>query len=213
MSFKQHIFVERDLDVINIFRLNRSKVVSDFISVIKDGKKKGFDNFLINLSQLDGIFPNATVPIAGLLDRYKKEGLEFEYEKMPSNLSKTQMTNPQHYSKGTPNILNRVWKFTDHGEVGLIVDAYDAELRREDRFNEGTIKPITWSLNEVMDNVLIHSESDCGYVMGQIHKQSKNIAFTVYDGGQGIYNKFALLSVSNSQCIGCHYNGSERGSN
>lgn len=107
---------------------------------------------------------------------------------MPSNLSKTQMTNPQHYSKGTPNILNRVWKFTDHGEVGLIVDAYDAELRREDRFNEGTIKPITWSLNEVMDNVLIHSESDCGYVMGQIHKQSKNIAFTVYDGGQGIYN-------------------------
>lgn len=66
--------------------------------------------------------------------------------------------------------------------------AFGVELRKEDRFPEGTITSLMWSLNEVMDNVLIHSNSEYGYVMGQIHKSTKKIAFTVCDYGRGIFN-------------------------
>ena len=47
---------------------------------------------------------------------------------------------------------------------------------------------IEWALNEVMDNVIQHSNSSHGYVMGQLHTNRKYIAFTVFDTGQGIYN-------------------------
>lgn len=95
---------------------------------------------------------------------------------------------PHHYSETEKNILNRVWKFSDANEVGRIVDAFCAELRKEDRFGAGIITSLNWSLNEVLDNVFIHSEAGCGYVMGQIHQKNKQIAFTVYDGGIGIFN-------------------------
>jgi STAS-like domain of unknown function (DUF4325) len=39
-----------------------------------------------------------------------------------------------------------------------------------------------------MDNVLQHSKSSQGYIMGQIHKTTRHIALCIFDPGQGIYN-------------------------
>lgn len=41
-----------------------------------------------------------------------------------------------------------------------------------------------------MDNVIQHSGVEHGFVMGQHHKNTKHIAFTIFDLGQGIYNSF-----------------------
>ena len=63
-----------------------------------------------------------------------------------------------------------------------------------DEFEEGVLTSLDWSLNEVMDNVIQHSETNSGYIMGQIHRINKHIAFCIFDTGQGIYN-----SLKNSQ--------------
>lgn len=180
--------LERDMDVISVYRLDRSKVVSMFIDEIEKARNAGFDNFQIDLAHLKGFFPNVIVPLSGIIKYYKSQGIDFEFKSMDSALSKTNFINPSQYRDTEPYILNRVWEFTNASEVGAIVDAYELELRKEDRFSPGIIKSLTWSLNEVMDNVFIHSEAGSGYVMGQLHQKTKKVAFTIFDLGIGIYN-------------------------
>jgi hypothetical protein len=182
------VYVKRENDVVSIFSLNRAKAVSDFINAINSGIKAGYDNFLIDVSNIEGVFPNTVVPIAALIDSYRDEHIEFEYVRIPIALQLTNFNNPQLYDGDSSHILSRVWKFSQSCEISDIVDAFGVELRKEDRFPEGTISSLQWSLNEVMDNVLIHSNAGFGYVMGQIHKTTKKIAFTVCDYGRGIYN-------------------------
>lgn len=187
-------YVDRENDVIIIHGLNRAQAVSQFIIAVKDGIKAGYDNFLIEASNIEGVFPNTVVPIAALIDSFKKENIEFEYGRISNALQLTKFDNPRLFDGDSNHILSRVWRFSNSNEINNIVNAFSVELRKEDRFPEGTISSLQWSLNEVMDNVLIHSNSEYGYVMGQIHKTQKQIAFTVCDYGRGIYN-----SLSESQ--------------
>ena len=143
---------------------------------------------MIDATSIKGVFPNTIVPISALIDSYKRQNIEFEYERIPNVLQLTQFDNPKFFDGLSNHILSKVWKFSNSNEISNIVDAFGVELRKEDRFPEGTISSLLWSLNEVMDNVLIHSNTDYGYVMGQIHKSSKKIAFTVCDYGRGIFN-------------------------
>ena len=39
-----------------------------------------------------------------------------------------------------------------------------------------------------MDNVLQHSDSGVGYIMGVLHKTTNYIMFSLFDNGQGIFN-------------------------
>ena len=174
-KYTRRPLVEREMDVISIYSLDKSKVVSKFIDEIKKGCNASFDNYQIDMTQLKGFYPNVIVPLSGIIKFYESQGIEFEFESMHPMLSKTNFTKPSHYSGTEPYILNRVWEFTNASEVGAIVDAYEIELRKEDRFNPGIIKSLTWSLNEVMDNVFIHSEAGCGYVMGQLHQKTKKL--------------------------------------
>ncbi len=184
----QTVFVERENDVINIYNLNRAQAVSQFINAINSGIRAGYDNFLIDVSSIEGVFPNTVVPIAALIDSYEEDKINFEYGRIPITLQSTQFNNPNLYDGDSNHILSRVWMFSNSSEISDIVDAFGVELRKEDRFPEGTITSLMWSLNEVMDNVLMHSNSEYGYVMGQIHKSTKKIAFTVCDYGRGIFN-------------------------
>lgn len=182
------VYVERENDVVYIYGLNRAQAVSQFINAINSGIKAGYENFLIEAADIEGVFPNTVVPIAALLESYKKQNIEFEYGKISNSLQLTKFDNSKSFDGNSKYILSRVWKFSSSDEIYKIVDAFGVELRKEDRFPEGTVSSLLWSLNEVMDNVLTHSNSEFGYVMGQIHKTQKKIAFAVCDYGRGIYN-------------------------
>lgn len=185
----QEASVERDNDIIIIKRLDHAKAASDFIRAILDGIKKGYQSFCIETDGVESVFPNAAVPIAGLIDYYSKD-IEFESYDIPMNVTKCQMLAPKEYSGKAINIMNKVWRFSNSEDVGRIVDAYIEELQKSAMFYPGVLNTIEWSLNEVMDNVIQHSKVSCGYVMGQIHLSKQNIAFTIFDYGQGIYNSF-----------------------
>lgn len=184
--------VEREADIIYVRQLNHSRVVSEFIKAMNDGRKKGYDDFQINFSEINSAFPNAVTPIAGILDYFKNDGVTFEFSGVPQILSLNGILKPSVYKKGSTttktNVLNKVWKFSNSEDVAKIVDAYISELQKSARFHKGMLDSIEWSLNEVMDNVIQHSNISSGYVMGQLHNKRKYIAFTVFDLGQGIYN-------------------------
>ncbi|MCH5219829.1 MAG: STAS-like domain-containing protein [Muribaculaceae bacterium] len=183
--------ISRTNNAIEIMRLDHSKAVSDFIRIVDDAiRKRGYKELTFDFSKVDAIYPNAAVPIAGILCYYQNEyDLKINIENEPGIINKTNLLEPKSFTHNNSRyILNRIWSFGTSEEVARIVNAYIEELQKSAQFYKGVLNAIEWSLNEVMDNVIQHSKTSFGYVMGQLHPSSKNIAFTVFDAGQGIYN-------------------------
>jgi hypothetical protein len=153
------------------------------------------------------VFPNATVPIAGVLDFWRTHGILTAIGDNTSNdlINGIGILNPFEFSSKDDlketGVLNKVWKFSNPNHVAWLVDAFKKELSKLDVFERGVLRAFDWCLNEPMDNVFGHSQVGVGFVMGQIHSKNKHVAFTIFDYGIGIYNSlkgtdFARDSVS-----------------
>ena len=171
------------------FQLNHHMVISKFLKGFKRRYDQGVRSMVIDFSHVNAqVFPNVAVPLCAIISYYESHGMEFTYNKAPHFLENMQLLHAIPYSDEKA-ILNKVWGFSSEN-VGKIVDAYIKELSHCDTFPKGFLTATEWTLNEVMDNVIQHSNVTEGFVMGQVHPTTKHIAFTVFDLGQGIYNSF-----------------------
>lgn len=186
--------ISREGNTIYIKNLDHAKTATDFIRVLKEAiNKRGYKQINIDFTSVASIFPNAGVPIPGIIDHYENEGISFEYVGV-DYVERFNIIGSTVFSKSNSKVLGKVWSFSTSEEVARIVDAYMLELQKSAQFYKGVLNSIEWALNEVLDNVIQHSKISAGYVMGQLHTQSKIIAFTIFDAGQGIYN-----SLKNSE--------------
>jgi hypothetical protein len=184
--------VSRNNNQIKIHSLNHPKVVSSFLFEIKKGMKLGFKEFTLDFSDINTVFPNAATPLCGTIEYFKKQGILFKTINNIEVIDSIYLLNPivlvnqeQVFNK---NIFNKIWQFSNSASVFWLVSAFLDELSKTDEFETGVLQGIEWCINEVMDNVIQHSKENVGFVMGQIHKSNKHVAFTVFDYGQGIYN-------------------------
>lgn len=76
-----------------------------------------------------------------------------------------------------------------------LADALIEELSRKLEFADGVLPSINWCLFEVLDNVFEHAQSDTGYFMAQIHKNSKQLSVCIADTGIGVHRSFYLGGV------------------
>ena len=185
--------VRRIKNEIHFFQLGHPRVVSDFLDSVKDGQASGYHELvLVFRPSIRGAFPNACVPVAGLIEYYTKAGCDFSYPDAPNFIRNIHIFDPLSVVGNTSTLnrapLSRVWQFNNPEEISLLVNGFVGEIYQQAVCEEGVIEGLTWCLNEVMDNVLQHSGISSGYVMGQIHKSTKHIAFCIFDAGQGIYN-------------------------
>jgi hypothetical protein len=185
--------VRRINNELHIFALNHPSAVTDFMYELHDGIERGFQEFvLVFRPSIRGAFPNACTPIAGLLEYYKQHDIDFDITECPSFIENIHLLSPLtiHGNRSTLEQapLNRVWRFENSEAINDLVDSFTDEVYKQAVCQPGVIEGLTWCLNEVMDNVLQHSLTSHGYVMGQIHRTSKHIAFCIFDPGQGIYN-------------------------
>lgn len=182
-------------NVITLMRLDHPRGVSQFINEIQKVIKNGYKNIKIILkSTTTKIFPNAAVPIAGVIDYYRRfNGVNFSIE----GRDVCNILTPTNYDFSIPNrILGKVITF-DKNDANRLSSVFISDLRKSDEFPVGLLNALEWSINEVMDNVIQHSNSEYGFVMGQIHPKTKYIAFTIYDYGQGIFNSFRQTNIHN----------------
>lgn len=181
--------ITRDGNIISVKRLDHAKAVSDFIRVFNEAtKKRGYASLVLDFKEVESFYPNAVVPMAGLLQYIQNEmnvDIQFVNER---HIINSNIFSPQKFIGDSRYILNHVWLFSTSEEVARIVDAFIEELQKSAQFYKGVLNAIEWSLNEVLDNVIQHSKIGFGYVMGQLHQTSKNIAFTIFDSGQGMFN-------------------------
>jgi STAS-like domain of unknown function (DUF4325) len=188
--------VYRKLNSLRIDDLDHPIVVSKFLYAVQDVRRRGFTSVNLNFSNITSVFPNAAVPIAGLIEYFRNEGLEIKRSDSSNIIATTHLLDPIEPQKlediTTRNVLNKIWRFSSSEQVFWLVDSFLNELPKVDQFEQGVLNGLEWCINEVMDNVIQHSGEDCGFVMGQMHKSTKHVAFTVFDYGRGIYNSLKV---------------------
>lgn len=192
-----NVNVIRELSKISIYRLDHPVVVSNFLKAIYHGRRAGFKDFQIDVSNVEQsypIYPNACVPIAGVMQYYKRMQ-EFSFEpigNIPEYLEKTAFFSPlasgNDENQLTTTCLDRIWEFSNSQEVSKIVNNFLSEVSKTVVYEQGVLEGLEWCLNEIMDNVIQHSQTKIGFIMAQIHRQSNHIACCIFDYGQGIFN-------------------------
>ena len=98
------------------------------------------------------------------------------------------------------SFLDKVWRFDRNTHFDVVSGIIDS-LRKTTVLAPGLLHGIEYGLNEISDNVLVHStkmqsEHVEGYVMAQVHRQSNKVAIAVHDDGIGIPNSLRSGGVA-----------------
>ncbi|MBM6897537.1 DUF4325 domain-containing protein [Pseudoflavonifractor capillosus] len=199
--------VTRDGNNIYIHKLNRSLCVSDFIRMMYDGLSRGYEDFHIYWNGTGtSVYPNACVPVAGIIEYYRQKGIKFHTNIATSEyLSSCHFISPVYLTDSEISTLHnpfdQVFRYDTPSQVAAFTQKCVDCISRQTICEEGILKSLIWCINEVMDNVLLHSQSTAGYVMAQFHSQNNHIAICVSDTGIGIYNSLKLSTHHPSKAI------------
>ncbi|OJU97047.1 hypothetical protein BGO18_02615 [Candidatus Saccharibacteria bacterium 47-87] len=189
--------IERRDGVIIIRSLKERISLRHFISAVLEARHEGYQEITLDFSKLknETVYANIAVPLAAFCDNLRtNSGVVFRLHETPNSFVDKRLIEPISFgfNEHSNNPLNKVWKFESPEDVfGIVTLLIDAIRERELITNKDALVSLEWSLNEVVDNVLQHADSDSGYVMGQLHSGQKQVVFCVADAGQGIYNSLS----------------------
>lgn len=200
-SYKRSTYLVDDKIVIQ--RMDHISCVSSFIGNLKTLKTRKKQDVKIYFPKKNvSIFPDACLPMVGVMEFFKKEyGFSFEiHVPYKSYLKRCHFEEPLHLTsdeiKKCNNPLDKVFAYTDYKQVAELTQAFIDCISRTTVCKEGVFDGLFWCINEVMDNVLTHSQVSTGYIMGQYHPKTKRLAICVYDNGIGIHKSFEGSSHS-----------------
>lgn len=157
-------------------------------------RRKGFNDILIHINEVS-TYPNICAPLAGILEFYREKGLSFDFifENNLGYIKHTCFHQPLQVEIAMNYELNRpfdkVWKYSSPEGLNTLLTRYIQSLRETASIiGEGITLGLEWCINECMDNVLQHADTDYGYVMASIQPNSLKFNFCLFDSGIGIYN-------------------------
>ncbi len=178
-----------------IEEMNNPACVTSFIRCIQQCIINKLHKIKI-LVYADTVFPNACLPISGLI-QFCQIFLNLVFEinvfsrKSRTYLSSCRFENPYKLSfeqiTNEQNPFDKIIYYNDSRQVAALTQSYINAISRLSECGKGVIDGLIWCLNEVMDNVLLHSDCNEGYILAQYHPSSKHIAICIFDYGVGIY--------------------------
>lgn len=199
-----------DGNKITIYKMENQYCVNDFIrsmhAAFRYARRMNLQKINIEcLCAREHIFPDACLPISAIIQEFQiiydirinvkiknNKYLEDCHFAHPLNLSAEKI-------QKTHNVLNKIFLYESKDgnspQAVALNQAFVDCLSRTVECEEGVLQGLLWCIYEVMDNVLIHSQSERGYVMAQYHKSTKRLAICVYDCGIGIYNSLVAGGI------------------
>lgn len=193
--------VLRDNDII-INKMNHPSCVTSFIRCVNKAikRKKNQINIYCDCGK-DSIFPDACLPIAALMQNYQRFCKVSFNLKIPNDsyLAKCYFGDPLFLQteqlEKLKNPFDKVLVFSSsegyEGQIAELTQRFIDFISRETDCEVGVIDSLIWCINEVMDNVLVHSTENTGYIMAQYHRRKKRLVFCVCDFGVGIYKSLS----------------------
>ena len=173
--------------------------VKDFCAAITLHKNNQSQQLTLDFSRVTNAYPNGMLPIISTVNLLRYEGHDV-YVKLPQNDNTRALfrsVNWAHYlsplqfeiseSQHDRHLVTRF--FRDEVEQKKAVDDFMDVILRNMELPRSIISGLEWSINEITDNVLNHSNSPFGgLVEATTYPKNGLIAFAVADSGRGILN-------------------------
>jgi len=198
MKFKTCYFRNQEPAIQLTGKLNAFNV-KDFCSALDRFYGTGKKNLTVDFERVERAYPSGVLPIITSLDVVRSKGVEI-YVKLPQNdgtrklfrsVNWAHFLSPNQFEKSESthdrHLVTR--RFENSEQQKLVVDDFMDVVLRSMPIPKDIISGLEWSINEITDNVLNHSESKFGgLIQASTYPANQTIAFAVADSGRGILN-------------------------
>ncbi|MCO6467241.1 MAG: DUF4325 domain-containing protein [Bacteroidales bacterium] len=171
--------------------------IKDFCTALERFYASGKANLTIDFEKVERAYPSGVLPIITSLDLMRDKGIKI-YVKLPNNdntrklfrsVNWAHFLSPDQFEKSESvhdrHLVTR--RFENAEQQKAVVDDFMDVVLRSMTIPRDIISGLEWSINEITDNVLNHSESKHGgIVQASTYPKDKTIAFAVADSGRGI---------------------------
>ncbi|TFC56881.1 DUF4325 domain-containing protein [Cryobacterium sp. TMT2-15-1] len=144
------------------------------------------------------VYPNGAVPFAAAIDTMREAGKTFTAPNLPAEKERLGVIDPMtvdRYVRYETALTNVVWKYRNEDEAHQLTSKYMDALTDKVACEAGVIDALNWCIYEVLDNVFQHSKAPAGYVMMQLHDQSRKCVIAVSDMGVGVQQSLVRASA------------------
>jgi len=156
-----------------------------------------YKDVILDFSECKAVYPTVMIPLCSYVNHYKSNGINFILALPNDNNGRRNFSNSNwahlidnDYNKsifsGYTQVPASIYK--NPYEQGKIVDKIlDTIMIGINNIKRNELSAFEWALNEILDNVLIHSDSELGGIVQMTnYYQGKNIEIVVSDSGVGI---------------------------
>jgi hypothetical protein len=163
--------------------------------------KKSYEDIILDFSKCVLVFPFEMLRLCSyvLYEKSLNEKFDFvlnlpnkeELARLFNNSNWSYLLDPLHHTKSSFRGFRQLPAEQYHNDIelnALLNKILDLILSSFEELQRSDLAAIEWSLSEIMDNVLVHSESKIGGIV-QMHSQhgsNKKVEIFVADAGIGI---------------------------
>jgi len=171
--------------------------VKDFGTAVLKFIESKEHHLTLNLQRVTHAYPSGVLPLITILEGIRELGSTV-YVDLPANDDTRKLFRsvnwahylaPEQYDK-SESVHDRhlvTSRFEDSNQQKKVVDDFMDVVLRNMKVPRDIISGLEWSINEITDNVLNHSESKHGgLVQASTYPKNQIVAFSVADSGKGI---------------------------
>jgi anti-anti-sigma regulatory factor len=165
------------------------------VGALNDALEKGYEDYVLDFSPCETAFTDGLVPLSALADSWRAAGREFTLllpqnegaARLMVNCNCAHFINPAQFDYQEVLMSKHVsiHRYETLKEQAAIVKELTNVALNAMTLSRDVLQGMDWSLNEIMDNVLIHAQSPRGG-FAQATTLEDRIAFTIADCGRGI---------------------------
>ena len=171
--------------------------VLQFSSAVNYFKQLKLDSVVVDFMYVKKVFADGMLPVICIIDDLRETGvkvevrlpLDYETRKLFRSVNWAHYLSPDQFEK-SDSIYDRhlvTRRFENAEEQQKSVNDFMDVVLRTMRIPKDITSGLEWSINEITDNVLNHSESKHGgIIQASTHYKENKILFAVSDSGIGI---------------------------
>ena len=179
-----------------IGKINAYSIIH-FCTALNYALRLGFNELTIDFTYVQKVFPNGMLPIICTIDNLRLNKIKI-YIKLPKDNDTRRLfrsVNWAHYlspeqfekSESTHDRHLVTRRFENAEQQKRVVDDFMDVVLRNMKIPKDIISGLEWSINEITDNVLNHSDSVLGgLIQASTYEKERKIVFAVADSGRGI---------------------------
>jgi len=174
--------------------------------------KRGYEDLIIDLSSCTYVNPGSVIALCTQVRKYRDQDIDFKLTlpekqilaRLFVNTNWAHIIDPDNYQpsefKGLRQVPTRQF-FTYEEQNSFINDILDIILAALSGFSREDFAAIEWSINEIADNAITHSNSEIGGFMqlSTFQRNRKKVEYVICDAGIGI--PATLRPVHPARCV------------